>query len=109
MLIHYGENEFKCSPAMAIIACKILHFCDYWNIPFAIRYVTDSEIVLLTDTKPDEKQNEWTEQKKCKFRYEFTRDYSDLKLTKYPLCEIKPNEIRIVVNPTININKFHKD
>ena len=109
MLIQYGADEFECSPALAIVACRILHFCDYWNIPFVVYYATDSEISLITDSKPGNNQNEWNDQLKWKFHFEFTRDYSDLKLTKFPLCEIKPNGIKITVNPIMDITKFSKE
>lgn len=99
MLIYHRGNEFKICPALGVMICNLISFCDKHKLELNIYNSDESSFEFITKS--------WAETFIFKYQYHTKRDYSDLARVHFPICTIRENSIKIVVNPNMDINKFN--
>ena len=101
MRVKHQDQEYEICPALAVIVCKLIGFCDEYNLPLEI--IDSNEWMIKFSTLG------WTDQLVYKYQYHTRTDYSDLGLTGIPLCAVTENTIEIIVNRDKKIEKFNKE
>ena len=98
MLFEINGHKCKGSSPLAIIICKVIHYCDLFNLPLKIEAAEYDKMTIDI--------SEWGDVLTQKFCWQMNRDYSDLSKMKVELCTLYGDKLKIVVNPNKDINKF---
>ena len=101
MIIKIDDREYEICPALAVVTCNLVAYCDKYNLPFSVYTSSINKVEFLTFG--------WTSQLVFKYQYHINKDFSDLGLLKEPLCTVRENSIKIVVDPNIGVDKFNKE
>ncbi len=97
----FKDKDYKTCPALAVMTCNLISFCDRYKCEINILDADESSFEFSTE--------KWSEMLIHKYQYTVTRDYSDLGLISHTLCNINENSIRIITNPKMSVDKFLKE
>jgi len=98
MQFKINEQTHEASTPLMIIICRVITYCDNFNLPLNIVEATNDRMIINLDG--------WTSQLTHKFMYHLKSDYNDLTKTNVELATLYENKLLIEVNPHKRVNKF---